>query len=300
MPGEPEMPRQFTPETPESLNAFWEAYESHATEHDARDPQGVADQKVYLTRFWKHLKVETTADFIRTLSLANIEAFCTDYAANNGPGSWHNMHTMLRAVLRFCLVHQLIPQDLRQAVPPLQRRRLATVPKAMPPTAIQALLKVIDRSQAIGKRDYAMVLILVTYGLRAISVRQLGMADVNWQQRSLFFRARKGGEDLLLPITEPIGEALLDYLARSAAIDCRGAVPHAHGLGAAGELGGDREGLSATRQGGAARRGLGRHARAATRVRTGYAGGESAVQAYPGSAGTRTHRQHVYLHESGL
>jgi integrase/recombinase XerD len=64
----------------------------------------------------------------------------------------------------------------------------------------------------VGKRDYAILLLLVTYGLRANEVAALTLDDINWKHDRLDIRGRKAGHSTAYPLAPIAGEALLDYL----------------------------------------------------------------------------------------
>ncbi len=59
------------------------------------------------------------------------------------------------------------------------------------------------------------MLLLYTYGVRGGQVRALRLADINWAQNQILFKASKYGKDSLLPLTDEVGEGLLDYLQNS-------------------------------------------------------------------------------------
>jgi integrase len=70
----------------------------------------------------------------------------------------------------------------------------------------------IDRRSAAGKRDYAMLLLLVVYGLRAREVAALMLDDIDWHRSVLHIRGRKAGHESMYPLAVEVGEGLLDYL----------------------------------------------------------------------------------------
>jgi len=77
------------------------------------------------------------------------------------------------------------------------------------------LLRSIDRTTPKGRRDYAMFLVIATYGLRASEVRTLDLDDIAWRARQIRFPRPKVGTPLLLPLTDEVGTALIDYLRHS-------------------------------------------------------------------------------------
>lgn len=69
-----------------------------------------------------------------------------------------------------------------------------------------------DRRCALGRRDYAMLLLLVTYGLRGNEVAQLTLEDIDWQRERLNIPQRKAGHWSAYPLAGVVAEAIIDYL----------------------------------------------------------------------------------------
>ena len=74
------------------------------------------------------------------------------------------------------------------------------------------MLKTVDRRSFVGKRDYVILLLLVTYGLRAREVAALTLEGIDWKRDRLHVRGRKAGHSTVYPLAPIVGEALLDYL----------------------------------------------------------------------------------------
>jgi integrase len=66
----------------------------------------------------------------------------------------------------------------------------------------------------MGLRDYAILLLLSTYGMRDGEIRALRLDDIDWRAETLRIRHSKTGMRSLMPLMEPVGEALLNYLRR--------------------------------------------------------------------------------------
>ena len=77
---------------------------------------------------------------------------------------------------------------------------------------IDALLAVVDRCSACGKRDYAILLLAARLGLRVSDIRTLRLDHLLWDSERIEKKQVKGGTPLSLPLTEEIGSALIDYL----------------------------------------------------------------------------------------
>jgi integrase len=70
------------------------------------------------------------------------------------------------------------------------------------------MLNCVDRRAAVGRRDYAMLLLLVTYGLRAHEVADLMLDDIDWQHERLNIPQRKAGHWSAYPLASVVGEAI--------------------------------------------------------------------------------------------
>jgi site-specific recombinase XerD len=75
-------------------------------------------------------------------------------------------------------------------------------------------LRSVDRTTPKGRRDYAMLLMIATYGLRVSEIASLKIDDVSWRSRRIRLQRPKVGHPLALPLTDEVAAALLDYLRR--------------------------------------------------------------------------------------
>ena len=92
-----------------------------------------------------------------------------------------NVVSALRSFLRHLLYRGAIDTDLAACVPTIATWSLSTVPKFLPAEQIQRVLDCCDRDIAIGKRDYAILLLLARLGLRAGEVVALTLEDIDWE-----------------------------------------------------------------------------------------------------------------------
>jgi len=168
-----------------------------------------------ITQFLEWLGPEATPEGLLRLSSDRIEDFFISYAQSMGRSARRSMQSALRTFLRFCLHNGYIEQHLDRAVPTLRTYKLATVPRGLTDIQAQKVLRCIKCNSHVGRRDYAIVLLLYTYGVRGGQVRALRLKDINWAQNQILFKASKHGKDSLLPLTDEVGEGLLDYLQNS-------------------------------------------------------------------------------------
>lgn len=139
-------------------------------------------------------------------------AFGRGRAAALGATSWNHLALSLRAFYRWLHLSGHGGGHLATVIPLRRRYRLADVPCALRWEQVQALLASVERDGPDGRRNYAMLLLIATYGLRGCEVRALGLDDIDWQQEELTVFASKTGCSRRLPLTGRVGEAILDYL----------------------------------------------------------------------------------------
>jgi integrase/recombinase XerD len=119
----------------------------------------------------------------------------------------------LRSFLRFCFMEGLLEVDLSQAALPVTGRRRSPLPRGIAKAEATALLGSCDRRGALGRRDHAMLLILLRLGLRRGEVARLRLDDIDWRAGELIVRGKGGREDRL-PMPEDVGDAIASYLRR--------------------------------------------------------------------------------------
>jgi len=119
---------------------------------------------------------------------------------------------VLRVFLRYLHREGLTATDLSDAVGWPQVYRKSTIPRSISWDAVNQVLAGVDRRTRAGRRDYAILLLLVTYGLRAREVAALTLDDIDWKRDRLSVPERKAGHSTAFPLSPIVGEALLDYL----------------------------------------------------------------------------------------
>jgi site-specific recombinase XerD len=168
-----------------------------------------------ITQFFRWLGPLATVKGLEKLNPEMIEAFFLSYAQTMGRPARRSMQSALRTFLRFCFHKGYISQSLDQAVPTLRIYKLSHVPRGLSEEQIQKILLTVDRSTVAGKRDYAILQLLYTYGVRGGQIRALRLKDVHWAENRILFRALKNGKDSLLPLTTEVGQSLLEYLQKA-------------------------------------------------------------------------------------
>src|SRR5919108_1677391 len=119
--------------------------------------------------------------------------------------------TGLRSLLRFLYLEGLIDRDLAVAVAPVANWRLASLVKALDGSSVARLLDGCDRGTAVGRRDFAILLLLSRLGLRIGEVAGLRLDDFDWRAGELVV-CGKGSRQEWLPLPVDVGEAVAAWL----------------------------------------------------------------------------------------
>src|SRR5207237_7596890 len=119
--------------------------------------------------------------------------------------------TALRAFLRFLRLRGDIDADLAACVLPVAEWRLAGLPRWIAPERVRRILDACDRSTAVGRRDYAILLVLARLGLRAGEIVALRLDDVRWEAGEIVVHG-KGARIDRLPLPHDVGAALAAYI----------------------------------------------------------------------------------------
>ena len=127
--------------------------------------------------------------------------------------------TGLRSLLRFLHVQGLIDRDLAVAVAPVATWRLASLVRALDADSVGRLLDSCDRATAVGRRDFAILLLLSRLGLRIGEVAALRLDDLDWRAGELVVRGKRSRQERL-PLPVDVGEAVAVWL-RDGRPDCQ-------------------------------------------------------------------------------
>lgn len=175
-------------------------------------PASVLGYRHHLDRFEAYLRrigVESVKELSPTiLSAFIIERAATGLAKSTVGGS----AGVLRVFLRYAHREGILARDLSGTVGWPQVYRLSNIPRSISWDDVNRVLAGVERRTEAGRRDYAILLLLVTYGLRGREVAALTLDDIDWKRERLAVPERKAGHSTAFPLSVVVGEALLDYL----------------------------------------------------------------------------------------
>ena len=146
------------------------------------------------------------------LSPAVIGAFVVERSAGLATASVGLLCGALRGFLRYAYREGVLASDLSKTVDRPRTYRLSDIPRSISPAEVSQVLGCVDRTSVGGKRDYAALLLLATYGLRSREIAALTLDHIDWRRERLSVPGRKGGHSTAFPLSSPVGEALVDYL----------------------------------------------------------------------------------------
>jgi len=145
---------------------------------------------------------------LERLTPADVVAFVAEQCPSRGAA---NVTAGLRAFLRYCHLAGLTPRPLVDAVPTVASWRLSGLPKAVDTTTVEALLAGCDRGSPVGRRAFAVLMLLARLGLRSGEVAALRLEDMDWRAGEVLVRG-KGSRLERLPLPADVGEAVADWL----------------------------------------------------------------------------------------
>lgn len=151
-------------------------------------------------------------DDVTHLSPAVLSCFVAECSRGASWSELRNRCGHLRVFLRYLHRERVLTKDLSRAVDPPQKFRLSGLPRSISWADVRRMLETVERRSAVGKRDYAILLLLVTYGLRAREIAALTLDDIDWRNDRLRIPERKAGHSTAYPLSALVGEAIVDYL----------------------------------------------------------------------------------------
>lgn len=195
--------------TPSSTEALMDSFGRYLLSERGLSAGTVRGYVAHATRFVAGL----APGGLRHVTPAEVTTAVLDRSATVSVSATQNFVAALRALLRFCFIEGLTDVDLSQAALPVTGRRRSSLPRGIATDEAAALLASCDRRTAIGRRDYALLVILLRLGLRRGEVAALKLGDIDWRAGELVV-VGKGARLDRLPLPADVGEAITGYLTR--------------------------------------------------------------------------------------
>jgi integrase len=194
------------------FNEYYEGLLSDFSRSEKFHPNTLGDVIWVCRKFFAWLCENGYAD-LKGVGADEIQRFVIECSDTMKPTSVHNVKLYLKKLCRYLHGCGLLPNSFEG----LLSFRVSRESKLLPTTSpeeIEAVLRIIDRDTPKGKRDYAIIMMALVTGLRAIDIARLRLTDIDWRRGEINLIQSKTGQNLQLPLTTDIAEALQDYILK--------------------------------------------------------------------------------------
>jgi len=182
-----------------------------------RRHRGLAPKSIELYRqqvepFLHDLQGDARPDRFATLSPTRVREYLQREAPRFARVTRKNLVLTLRSLLGFAFTTGYLQRDVARTIERVPCFTLDRLPRGPKWEDLPKLLATVDRSTPLGRRDYAILLMLITYGVRAGQLTSLRLDDVHWRADQMAFPPAKRGRPIEVPLRPAVGAALLAYL----------------------------------------------------------------------------------------
>lgn len=193
---------EFTGEIGRQIERFLEhSYEIRRAEST------IASYKSYLSRFY---------EYVAEVGITNIKGIKTDHILDF-VGTYPTMSKegvlkTIRVMFAFWYQEGIVTMDVPLMLKDIRCPRPKRLPSYFTPEEIARIEASIERSSAVGKCNYAMLLLASRLGLRISDIVSLEFGNIDWDNNCIHKTTQKTGKHVDLPLLPDIGDALIDYL----------------------------------------------------------------------------------------
>jgi integrase/recombinase XerD len=187
-----------------------QAYEQHLREARGLATATVINYVPFIRSFLKD-RFGSGPVALSNLCARDVVRFVQRQAPRLHPKRAKLLTSALRSFLQYARYRGKVKLDLAAAVPIVANWSMSSIPRAIRADQVRQLLASIDRSTAVGRRDYAILLLLARLGLRSGEVASLELDAIDWKAGRLSVRG-KSGQRNDLPLSTEVGKAIASYL----------------------------------------------------------------------------------------
>jgi len=187
-------------------------YTAYLKEVRAFADSTISHHRFTTSQFLDHLNYESNPYSLSTLNSVNVEKFVRTSGVKYSRGTLQHIVANVRGFLRFLSTKGIIAHGLDTQIDTSRVYRLEQLPHSLPWDKVCALLSSIDQTTSMGLRDYTMLFLIATYGLRTCEIVTLTLDDIHWREGWIQIPQRKTDSSLALPLTDEAGTVLLKYL----------------------------------------------------------------------------------------
>jgi site-specific recombinase XerD len=201
-------PAALPPITPQ--DQIFEEFGNYLRTERGLAPRSIIRHLPVIRRFLHEVSPAGASD-LGTIGQEDVIRYIERHARDWSPESGKAMCWSLRAFLRYLHHMGLNPLALAGSVPSIRQWKVASLPTYLSTAQVQKVLDGCDRTTVMGRRDYAILMMLAKLGMRADEVATLTLGDIDWRSGEMLVRA-KGRQRARMPIPPDVGAAVVAYL----------------------------------------------------------------------------------------
>jgi site-specific recombinase XerD len=209
-------PARLPPVTPE--DQIFEGFSDYLRQERGLAPRSIISHLPAVRRFLR--EVCPAGSDLGNVSQQGVTRYIERHARDGSAASGKRMCWSLRSFLRYLHHKRVTRLALADCVPSIRRWKLATLPSYLSAAQVQKVLDGCNRATAMGRRDYAILMLLAKLGLRAGEVATLTLDDIDWRSGEMLIRA-KGRQRAQMPMPPDAGAAVVAYLRERRPTPCR-------------------------------------------------------------------------------
>jgi site-specific recombinase XerD len=149
---------------------------------------------------------------IPEFGIIEVDRFLEQYRSTRKITTIRAIVGVLRSFVKFLYQRHILKSDLSDLIESPRNYKLQTVVPVLKWTDVQQVLHAINTHTKHGIRSYALLMLMVTYGLRVGEVARLKLTDIDWRKEIIHINSGKSKYSLELPLTADVGKAILQYL----------------------------------------------------------------------------------------
>jgi len=200
-------------------NCLIDAYLAFCRDHGGIVPSTLRFRDSELLRFRTFL-VESGIHSLRDVTIETMDAYFQHLSRRMSSRSLALVISAHRAFFRYLFLRGKYPCDLGRQMDPPSRFSADTRPKYIPWAKIEVFLDSLDRSTAMGKRNFALAVLLAHHGIRRVEAARLKISEIDWKQSAMLLNNRKNGTSGFFPLTTLAHAAMRDYIAVRPVCSC--------------------------------------------------------------------------------
>lgn len=191
--------RALPPEWEQAIDSLLEFRRVHRGVSDAT----LGNSRAFMHRFAEHVSPVGAAVRPEEIEPRHIDSFLLLGRSLGRDWARHAAST-LRTFLRYLALLGQVPAELASQVARPRMYRLAGLPRAVEDGDLRRVLRSVRRRDPEGRREYAVLMMFATYGLRVSDVAALRLDDLHWRKGEIAIQIEKTGRPFVLPLTDPV------------------------------------------------------------------------------------------------